>query len=110
MDEGKRRLALHWKILIGLALGGVVGLVLNQYGATIRAGAAGNRVLETILSLAVNLNRLLAQWFTRALQFIAVPIILLAMILAVTSLGDLRKLGRLGAKTVGIFMCTAVTS
>ena len=110
MEEPKRRMALHWKILLGLVLGVGVGLVLNRYGAAIREGVAGNVVGESAVDAVVNVNRVLAQWFTRALQFIAVPIILLAMIQAVTSLGDLRKLGRLGAKTVGIFLCTAVTS
>lgn len=106
----KKPLALHWKILIGLVLGIVVGMVLNAQGGQVREAAAGNGVAEGAINFVVNLNRLLASWFTRSLQFIAAPIILLAMIQAITSLGDLRKLGRLGGKTVGIFLCTAVAS
>ena len=104
-----RRLALHWKILAGLVLGIALGLVLNRVGAQVRS-QADDAGLSGVVAFIVNLNRLLGDIFKRALQFIAVPIILLAMIQAVTSLGDLRKLGRLGAKTVGIFMCTAVIS
>lgn len=105
-----RKVALHWKILIGLALGVVVGLALNTYGPQIRDAAEGSELAEGAIAFLVNLNRLLGDLFKRALQFIAAPIILLALIQAVTSLGDLRKLGRLGGKTVGIFTFTAVTS
>ena len=103
------RLALHWQILIGLALGLALGMVLNQFGEQIRARAAAAG-LSALVDTLVNLNRLLGEWFKRGLQFIAVPIILLAMVLAVNSIGDLRKLGRLGAKTIGIFTCTALSS
>lgn len=108
--EPRRRLPLHWKILIGLALGLLVGLLLSEYGGDVRARAEGVPGGATAVDVAVNLNRLIGDVFKRSLQFIAVPIILFAMILAVGSLGDLRTLGRLGGKTIGIFMCTAVTS
>lgn len=102
------RLALHWKILIGLALGVGVGLLLNTYGPQIRE-AAGPEGAGTI-NFVVRLNGVLGDIFKRSLQFIAVPIILFALMLAVGSLGDPRQLGRLGGKTVGIFLCTAVLS
>ncbi|MFM9995494.1 MAG: dicarboxylate/amino acid:cation symporter [Phycisphaerales bacterium] len=103
------KLALHWKILIGLALGVGVGLVLNANGAAIRE-AAGTGFGAGVINFAVKLNWVLGEFFKRALQFIAVPIILFALILAIGSLGDLRKLGRIGGKTIGIFACTAVLS
>jgi proton glutamate symport protein len=108
------KLALHWKILIGLALGITIGLVLNTFGPSIRAAAAGPDGAPTFatgaIDVIVNLNLVLGDLFKRSLQFIAVPIILFAMILAVGSLGDLRTLGRLGSKTIGLFMVTAFIS
>src|SRR6187455_2453192 len=105
----KKKLALHWRILIGLGAGIGVGMVLNSYGPSLSA-AAGDAGAGWLVDLVVNFNKLIGEIFKRALQFIAVPIILLAMILAVNSIGDLKKLGRIGAKTIGIFMCTAITS
>ena len=84
-----KKLALHWRILIGLGLGIGVGMVLNQYGEQVREALPAGAV-----NAAVNLNRVLGELFKRALQFIAAPIIMLAMILAVNSIGDLKKLGR----------------
>jgi proton glutamate symport protein len=105
-----RKVALHWKILIGLVLGIAVGLVLNRYGADVRAAAEGNSGAAWLFGFAKKLTWLIGELFKRGLQFIAAPIILLAMVQAITSLGDLRKLGRLGGKTIGIFACTAVLS
>lgn len=105
-----RRLALHWKILAGLALGVAVGLVLNQQGAALRSWGGEAGFWPGFVAFITGLTVVLGQIFTRSLQFIAVPIILFAVILAIGSLGDLRKLGRIGGKTVGIFACTAVLS
>ncbi len=104
------KLALHWKILIGLSLGIGLGLTLNVWGPDIRAAATEQALAAGTIDFAVNLNQLLGDLFKRSLQFIAVPIILFAMILAIGSLGDLKKLGRIGGKTVGIFACTALLS
>lgn len=104
------RLALHWKILIGLALGVVVGLILKELGPRMDAAAKDSPPLASFFSFFWNLNWLCGELFKRSLQFIAVPIILFALIHAIGNLGDFRKLGRLGAKTVGIFACTATLS
>lgn len=112
------KLALHWKILIGLALGVLVGLALNQWGhdlrialgADVAASPDGTSAGARTIDFAINLNRVIGEIFKRSLQFIAAPIILFALILAIGSLGDLRALGRIGGKTVGIFLCTATLS
>jgi Na+/H+-dicarboxylate symporter len=48
--------------------------------------------------------------FLRCLRFIAVPIVLFSLIHAVAALGDPRKLGRMGGKTIAIFLFTGFTS
>lgn len=117
------KLALHWKILIGLALGMLVGLAINRWGVDLRwfvssvprpTAADSTEVASGfgvgVLDFFVNLNRVIGEIFKRSLSFIAVPIILFAVIVAITSLGDLKSLGRIGAKTCGIFACTAAAS
>lgn len=102
-----RRLALHWKILIGLALGVALGLALNRLAPDLRPFLDARPFLAAAADFLVNLNRVLGELFKRSLQFIAVPIILFALILAIGSLGDLRTLGRIGAKTLALFFSTA---
>lgn len=129
------KLALHWKIVIGLVLGLVVGVLLDRFwtaqtwaalgvgdSAAYMARKAGEsfatgRVAEAnadaglaagAVRFIVNANAFIGQLFFRALRFIAVPIVLCSLIVGVASLGDLRRLGRIGAKTVGIFLVTTV--
>ncbi|MFN0131502.1 MAG: dicarboxylate/amino acid:cation symporter [Phycisphaerales bacterium] len=107
--QRRQRLALHWQILIGLALGVSLGLALNRWGATVRA-FFNEHDAAWLADVAVGLNQVIGDIFKRSLQFIAVPIILFAMILAIGSLGDLRKLGRIGSKTILLFLATATLS
>ena len=44
--------------------------------------------------------------FINILKLIAVPLVLFSIIGGVASLGDVKKLGRLGAKTLGLYLLT----
>jgi len=106
----RERLALHWRILIALGIGVALGLVLAEWGNAITESAGETGFLAGLIRFLVNLNKTIGEVFKRSLQFIAVPIILFALVHAIGSLGDLRQLGRIGGKTAGIFACTAITS
>jgi Na+/H+-dicarboxylate symporter len=87
------KLALHWKIGIGMALG----------------------VLWSYLSIRLGLGEFTLDWidpfgeiFIRLLKFIAIPLVLFSIISGITDLGDTHKLGRLGAKTMGAYLATTV--
>lgn len=82
---------LHWQIILGLLLGLVFGVVSasNGWGGFVDAWV---RPFGTI--------------FITALKLIAVPLVLASLITGVASLSDLRKLSRIGGKTIGIYMVT----
>jgi proton glutamate symport protein len=127
-----RRLALHWKIVIGLVLGIAAGVIIDQLwtartwaalgvedpaafmrqrpGEVFCTGTPAANESASFGALAVravvNATLLVGQFFFRALRFIAVPIVLFSLAAGVASLGDLRRLGRIGAKTVLIFIVT----
>ncbi len=121
-----RGIALHWKILTGLVLGVALGLALNAWWTGETWSRLG--VTEVKDFLAGNVNpandgaafaalaarfiikaaKLVADLFLRGLRFIAVPVILFSIISAVAGLADLRRLGRIGGKTLGIFALTVV--
>lgn len=121
-------MALHWKILIGLGIGAVIGVVLNIAwtgetwrslgvgdGAAYLAGTPSDANANAgdaakAVRFAVKLNALVGELFVRALKFIGVPVVLFALIGAVAGLGDLRKLGRIGGKTIGLFLATGFLS
>jgi len=49
----------------------------------------------------------LGDLFIRAIKMLVAPLIFCAIVSAITDLNDGQKLGRLGAKTIGMFMLTA---
>ncbi|MDX2362684.1 MAG: dicarboxylate/amino acid:cation symporter [Crocinitomicaceae bacterium] len=90
-----RKLALHWKILIAMLLG----------------------IVWSILSGAYGWNDFTSDWinpfgtiFINCLKFIAVPLVMFSIITGVAGLGDPSKLGRMGFKTLGMYLITTVFS
>lgn len=74
---------LHTKILIGLILGALVGPWMQGYAV----------MLEPF-----------GQAFIRLLIMIVIPLVMASLIIGTASLGDLKKLGRVGVKTVGYYL------
>ena len=106
----RKRLALHWQILIGMGLGLVVGVVLNLAQGPIQAAAGGSELLAGVFGFVVNLNDFIGDLFLRGLRFIAVPIVLFSLIVGASSLNDLKKLSRIGGRTIGIYLLTTAVA
>jgi proton glutamate symport protein len=88
---------LYTKILVGLLLGVAAGLVANVGGITPLQGLL--RGLEPIGTV-----------FIRLIMMIVIPLVVASLILGTASLGDMRKLGRLGGKTVGFYLFTTAVA
>ncbi|RXH53128.1 glutamate/aspartate:proton symporter GltP [Kurthia gibsonii] len=81
----KFKLGLAWQILIGLILGVIVGAVF--YG--------NDNVTKYLQPLGTI--------FMNMIKMIVVPIIISTLILGVAGTGDMKKLGKLGLKTIVYF-------
>ncbi len=96
-----RGVPLHTKILLGLVVGAAVGVACNL-------------ALGGTSPLVVGLNKYLAgpigAIFLNLLFMIVVPLVFASISLGVAGLGDLRRVGRIGAKTLAIFLFTTITS
>jgi len=57
-----------------------------------------------------NLNGFIGDLFVRGLRFIAVPIVLFSLVVGASSLNDLKKLSRIGGKTIGIYLVTTAVA
>ncbi len=90
-SSSKPRLALHWQVLMGLAFG------VGYAWASIQLGWN---------QFTLNYIQPLGDIFINILKLIAVPLVLFSIIGGVASLGDIKKLGRLGAKTLGLYLLT----
>lgn len=89
----RKKLPLHWRIIIGLILG----------------------IIYSFISVALGWKQFTLNWidpfgviFIRLLKLIAVPLILFSIIAGIATLPDPSKLGRMGAKTLLAYMTTTV--
>ena len=89
-----KTLALHWKILIGMILGILFGLVM-----TIVDGG-GDFVLNWINPFG--------SIFVKMLKLIAVPLIFASLIKGISDLKDISKFKNIGLKTISIYIATTV--
>ncbi|NGY05662.1 glutamate/aspartate:proton symporter GltP [Solimonas terrae] len=85
------RLSLAWQILIALVLGIIAGSVLH--------GAAP----DTRDWLITNVLTPAGQIFIHLIKMIVVPIVISSLIVGIAGVGDAKKLGRIGLKTIVYF-------
>jgi DAACS family dicarboxylate/amino acid:cation (Na+ or H+) symporter len=83
---------LHTKIFIGLAVGVVVGVLVNKL-----FGDGHPRVAWVI----DNITQPVGQLFLRLLLMIVVLLVFSSLVVGVAGIGDIRKLGRVGLKAFG---------
>ncbi|HEX8775856.1 MAG TPA: dicarboxylate/amino acid:cation symporter [Pyrinomonadaceae bacterium] len=83
-------MALHSRILIGLAVGVVAGVTVNRL-----FGGDHARVVWVV----DNITGPLGQLFLRLLLMIVVPLVFSSLVVGVAGIGDIRKLGRVGVKS-----------
>lgn len=81
----KKKISLALKIVIGLVMGIIVGAVFY-----------GNKTIETFLAPVGDI-------FIRMMEMIVIPIVVSSIIVGVSGVGDIKKLGRLGGKTLIYF-------
>jgi len=90
-----KKMSLPQQILIALLLGIVVGLVCYFT----QNAAITTKFLKPFGDIFVNL-----------LKFIVVPVVLLSMIQGIISMGDMKKVGSVGGKTIAFFMATTAVA
>ena len=81
---------LHTRILIGLAVGVIAGLVVN------RAFGGDHPKVAWVVD---NITQPIGQLFLRLLLMIVVPLVFSSLVVGVAGIGDIRKLGRVGLKS-----------
>ena len=91
-----KKLALHWKILIGMALGVVSGIIFSL----IEGG-------DTFIG---NYIKPFGTIFINLLKLIAVPLILASLIKGISDLKDISKLSQMGGRTIVTYLITTLTA
>lgn len=79
------RLSMGWQIMIGLVLGIICGMIFYHN------------------SSAITVMQSLGTIFIRLIQMIVMPIVVSCLTVGIANIGDIKKLGRIGGKTLIYF-------
>ncbi|GAB1309344.1 dicarboxylate/amino acid:cation symporter [Urechidicola sp. KH5] len=91
-----KKLALHWKILIGMVMGILFGLFMTS----VDGGA----------TFVTNWIKPLGTIFVKLLKLIAVPLIIASLVKGISDLKDISKFKNIGIRTIGIYIGTTVVA
>ena len=91
-----RKIALHWKILIGMSLGVLFGVSFSFI-------PSGDLFIS-------NYIKPFGTIFINLLKLIAVPLILASLIKGISDLKDISKLSKMGGRTIIIYLITTLTA
>jgi len=87
------KLQLYTKVLIGLLVGVIFGVLANQWGFS---------------AFVLGYIKPIGSAFIRLISMVVVPLVFASLLVGTASLNDIRKLGRIGAKTVAYYLCTTI--
>lgn len=93
-------MALHSRILLGLVLGALSGVAVKLIaGETVWVERINHYVTEPA-----------GQIFLRLLFMVVIPLVFATLVLGVARLGDMRRLSRIGGRTLAYFLVTTAAA
>lgn len=84
----------NWHIFLGLVLGIVAGIFLHQYP---------NAIVMAAFTF-------IGQLFIRLIQMVVIPLVISAIVIGITSVGDSKQLGKLGSKMIFYYAIITVVA
>jgi Na+/H+-dicarboxylate symporter len=95
----KKSMSLTVKVLIGMALGIVVGLGINLLGLNTAGGFINEYIINGLFLIA-------GKMFVTSLKMLVVPLVVFSLITGVIGIGDIKSLGKVGGKAFALYMLT----
>ncbi|MGH1388171.1 dicarboxylate/amino acid:cation symporter [Kordia sp.] len=132
-----KKMALHWKILIGMVLGVLFAFILlsTSWGSekvVLKEIPASQEIVQQIIdgkavtsvkdipAKVIETSRaeyFISRWvkpfgtiFINLLKLIAVPLILASLIKGISDLKDIAKIKKMGLRTIGIYVVTTLVA
>lgn len=95
----RKEMPLIWKIGIGFIVGIILGFLIGP--------VAGNPFIAEYLLPLLNL---IGQIFLALLKMLIVPLVFASIVTGAASIGDTKALGRIGVKTITLYIATTVVA
>ncbi|WP_102398676.1 dicarboxylate/amino acid:cation symporter [Haloimpatiens massiliensis] len=96
--QKKKKLNLSTKILLFMLLGALLGLISNKEISILPYKYY--EILETYIFSPIG------KMFINSIKMLVVPMVFVSLVNGVAQIGDLKKLGRVGVKTISIYIIT----
>ena len=103
----KLKLKIHTQILIAILAGVLIGFLLTLHIEHVHI--EGEQIArEDVVCKYADALKLIGDLFIRLLKMIIIPLIMASMITGVVSIGNVRKLGRIGLRTFTYYLATTL--
>lgn len=97
MEKAKKKISISTYIFISLIVGAIVGVVLHYW---VPAGYFKDTILINGIFYVVG------NGFLRGMQMLVVPLVLCSLVCGAMAIGDTKKLGKVGIKTILFYLLT----
>lgn len=94
--ENKKKMGLTTAIFIGLLAGAMVGILLHY---AFPDGAVKSALIDGVFYVVGN-------GFLRLMQMLVVPLVFCSLVCGSMAMGDTKKLGKIGVKTLAFYLAT----
>lgn len=92
----KKKMGLTTMIFIGLILGAIFGAAINPMPS--------GYVKDTLI--IGGLLKVIGKLFVSSIKMLVVPLVFVSLVCGSAAIGDVKKLGRVGVKTLGFYLAT----
>ncbi len=100
VKESGKKMPLIWKISIGFIVGIILGFIIGPMAS--ESKIVGGVVLPSL--------DVIGKIFLAMLKMLIVPLVFSSIIMGAASIGDPKVLGRIGIKTVALYLSTTVVA
>lgn len=95
-----KKMGLAQKVLLGLLIGAIVGIIVHYMpSGTLRDAVLLDGIFQFV-----------GQVFLRGIMMVVVPLVFVSLVNGAASMGDIKKLGRVGGKTVTFYVVTTAVA
>jgi len=95
-QKPSKRVSLTYRIILGMVAGATLGFGINLFG---NPDWINSWFVEGLFDVVGTL-------FIRSLQLIVVPLVFVSLVCGTAAMEDIRRIGRIGGKTVGLYLIT----
>ncbi|MCL1940636.1 MAG: dicarboxylate/amino acid:cation symporter [Synergistaceae bacterium] len=99
--------SMIFKVTVGFVLGIAFGFFVGPY---LTADNTGSKFGEAIVTYVIPALDMIGKIFLKLLRMLIVPLVLSSLVVGAASLGDLKSVGRIGAKTVFWYLFTTAVA